>query len=242
MTAFTDLDGEVLSEVPGADAVLIQRSFRRAARRFCAETEVLRTTTATPLDLVADQAEYTIPAVANREIVRIVRGGLLWGSQTYPTHRTEDQLDREERQGQTPSRYFLPDTEAEAARLGMLTTPWRILTGSPPVFYYQPQPNTVRLVPIPNVAMTQQLTITYALKPAREATEVDDFIVENWYETLVHGAIGELLSIKQKPWSNIKLAKDYIAMFDDGIADIVGDRVGGFGDNDYAVGRVRAYP
>jgi hypothetical protein len=78
MTAFSALYPEILSEVPQADVIILDRSIRRAVRKFCEQTEVVRASGI--IDVVAGQSEYTLPAVASREIVRIVRQGVWWGT------------------------------------------------------------------------------------------------------------------------------------------------------------------
>lgn len=238
MTAFIDLQGEVLSEVPGADVILIERSIKRAARMFCEKTEVLRVTTSPAIDLVANTSEYTLPAVTNREIVRVVRGGMKWGTDVFPVHKSEDQLDRETFD---IDRVYLPEDSESLAIIGGISRHWRTEVGSPPLFFYQPRPNIVRLVPMPNIDAPAQLEVTYCLKPALSSTEVDTFVVEQWYETLVKGAISELLFIRQKPWTDLKLGVHYQDGFEAGYNKVINERVSGFADNDYAVGRVKAW-
>lgn len=227
MTAFLALRGDILAEAPQATVVAIQRSVRRAVREFCRKTYVLRTTTDPLLDIDEGEAEYELPAVGDREIVGIVRDGVWWrDSDPYQlVDRTEDQLDRD----------FLH------VRTGRVD-PWKTLTANRPTYFYQPLPNTIRLVPIPNADHEATLEVTYALMPSLEATEVDDFVMNRWYEHIVKGALAELFSIPQQPWSNQRRADQKRAEFDVAIAEVISERVSGFANNDYAVGRVRAYP
>jgi hypothetical protein len=240
MTQFIDLDRQILREVPQADVILIEDAVRRATRRFCAKTLVLEATTDPYINVVADQAEYTLPAVANREIVRVKRRGVWWGADYQLMHKSEDQLDLDEA---NPTAYLIPDgSTLSSSSVLSLKSPWRTLKDAQPVIYYQPRPDRIRVVPIPNTTYTAKLGVTYHLKPSLNATEVDDFVVGNWYETLVHGALSELLSEKQKPWSDPRRAAEFDTLFATGMDGVISDRVGGFGSNDYAVGRVKAWP
>ncbi len=239
MGAYLDLLPEVSLESPGAGDIIIERSIRWAVREFCERTQVLRATTSPALDLVADQAEYTLPPVTDRDIVRIVRHGVRWGSDIYPEHVTADQLDR---QANLPVHLHTADDSVDLALINAVGTPWRTKTGSPAVVYYQPLPNTVRLVPIPNVSASAYLTVTYSLKPTLASSTVDDIVFSQWHETIVHGALAKLLAIPKKPWSDAALARYKQGLFDYGVANVQNQRMAGFGDNDHAVGRVRAYP
>lgn len=237
MTAFTVLQKYLTPDVPGADVILLERAIKNAARTFCERTLVLDVTTSPLLDIVAGMATYTLPAVANRDIVRIKRGGVRWGADHFPEHRSEDQLDRD---GSDSGAHFVRDSN-DTLRVFGISDPWRTATADEPAVYYQERPNTIRLVPIPIAAHTAKLAVTYHLKPSLASTEVDDFVVANWYEALLDGARAELFQLKQKPWTNIELGAEYGLRFDDRIQEVINDRVSGFGSNDYAIGRVKTW-
>lgn len=240
MTAFTALYGEVLSEVPGADRILVGRSFLRAARTFCEKTLVLEATTDPWLDITADEPVYTLPAVSNREIVRVKRSGVFWGDDEQQVYeRSEDQLDLD---AGDPKQVIVPDSSNSLQTLTNISDPWRKQTAAEPIFFYQPRPDRIRLVPIPNASYSAKLKVTYHLKPRLGATEVDDFVLASWYEVLVRGALGELLQIPKKPWTDSKLGIDYERRFMDDIDGIVSDRVSGFASQDYSAGRTRSWP
>lgn len=225
MTAFMDLDRQVLRECPQVDVITLEDGVRRAARRFCEKTLVLEATASPRISLVAGQAEYALPAVANRDIVRVKRKGLWFATEFALKPTSEDQLDLEEENG-----------------LSAICNPWRTATDVKPTRFYQPRPDVVRLVPIPSVAYAAYLGATYHLKPSLNSTEVDNFVIDNWYEVIVHGALAEILSVKQKPWTDQVRSAEFEAKFLDGMDHVVSERVSGFASNDYPVGRVRAYP
>lgn len=214
MTELLELQGEILAEVPQVDQILLLRETRRAVREFCRRTEVLRATTSPRLDVVAGQAEYTLPAVDNREIVRVVRHSVYWNADPL-THRSEDQLVRDGVE--------LTDQDSQAKH------------------FYQRLPHVINLWPVPLESAVAALLATYTVQPSLTAVEVDDFVIGNWYETIAKGAVGNLLKLKNKPWTNLVLSAEREREFEDGVEKVISDRVAGFGDNDYSVGRTRAY-
>lgn len=46
------------------------------------------------------------------------------------------------------------------------------------------------------------LYLTVALKPSTAATEIEDFVYEEWSEAFMHGALSRLLQMPEKPWTN----------------------------------------
>lgn len=66
---------------------------------------------------------------------------------------------------------------------------------------------TLVLQPVPDDAYNVVLTIT--VKPTTSATDADEFVMEEYRDSLVHGALFELLAIPERPWTNLKLADYY---------------------------------
>lgn len=61
-------------------------------------------------------------------------------------------------------------------------------------------PIALRLSPIPTITGT--ITVNVSLKPTPNSTGVGDIIYRDWHEAIAMGALGRLMRMKQKPWSN----------------------------------------
>lgn len=81
-----------------------------------------------------------------------------------------------------------------------------------PKHYFRPSPDTVRLVPAPIEAGV--LSVTLALTPLRTATTLPSFLFDNCWEAIEHGALYKLLSIRNRPWSDLSLAEFHRGQFE----------------------------
>lgn len=75
-----------------------------------------------------------------------------------------------------------------------------------PSYVTQTEPNTLRIVPF----QAGHIDLFVWLKPSGDAEEVPDFLVDQYRETIAHGALGRLLAIPGKPYSNPQLATAFI--------------------------------
>lgn len=87
---------------------------------------------------------------------------------------------------------------------------WR--TGSlsgQPHYLTQTEPNTVRVVP--RAAGT--LTLHLYLKPAQDADELPDWMIDQYREPLAHGALARILLIPNQSFTNVELGAAFGAAF-----------------------------
>jgi hypothetical protein len=240
MADFTTIEGEITPYVPQADVILIVDAIRRAAQAFCEKTLVLEAVTDPRINVIAGQALYTLPPVAERTIVRAKRGEVWF-------YDGPNDIDPERLSPTSPNDLDQRTPPFHGEFRGPLNYPlkpdddWREETGTPSLFY-QPLPHQIRVVPIPDTDVEWSLKVTYHLKPSNASTEVDDFVLENWRDIIVDGALSDLLQIKHKPWTDVPLGKDYGKNFDQRVNDIVREREAAFESLNHTVGRVRAYP
>lgn len=75
-----------------------------------------------------------------------------------------------------------------------------------PRFYIQKDPRSISLYPIPQETARLALTMRVALKPTRSAQTFDDLFLEDYAETIAHGALTRILLSPGKPYSNEKQA------------------------------------
>lgn len=87
---------------------------------------------------------------------------------------------------------------------------WR--TGEPsgePSYITQTDPNTIRLVP----KQAGTLRLSLLLKPAQDADELPDFMVDQYRETIAHGALGRILLIPNQSFTNVEMGAAFGAAF-----------------------------
>lgn len=87
---------------------------------------------------------------------------------------------------------------------------WRAneLTGLPS-YIVQTEPNTLRVVPW----TAGHINLFLWLKPAQDATELPDFIVDQHREIIAHGALARILAMPGQPFSNPGMAGSFATTF-----------------------------
>lgn len=96
-----------------------------------------------------------------------------------------------------------------AAQLTRIYPPWRDETGEPTSFVYSP-PLTLRLYPLPETLSMRYLTITVSLMPNVGVTAIDDRVAVPYSEIIRLTALGDLMLMPNKPWSNPQLGAGYL--------------------------------
>jgi len=96
---------------------------------------------------------------------------------------------------------------------------WRAgeLTGQPN-YFTQTEPNTIRLVP----GEDGTVNIYAWLKPSQDATQLPDWMVDQYREVIAHGALARLLLIPGQPFSNPTLANGFITLFSSKVDSLAG--------------------
>jgi hypothetical protein len=96
-----------------------------------------------------------------------------------------------------------------AAQLSRADATWRDDSGDPVAYVYTP-PATLRLTPWPTSISTSDLIVTVSLLPAVGAVSIDDRVATPYSELIRMAAIGELMLVPNKPWTNPKLGASYV--------------------------------
>jgi len=136
------------------------------------------------------RGEYDLPSAANYAVCRL-DAAVLAG--------TDLQVEAPERVTE-----FYPDWTAGT------------VTGQPSILT-QLHPDTFWLVPFP--ASDQTVTLTVSLRPPIAAPKVDDWLIEEYEETIVAGALARLKSMTAVPWGNPAEAAAFARAFDGGCID-----------------------
>lgn len=170
-----DLYHEIAIDCPGAPEPLINNALVTALREFCNRTRFWRRDLV-PVDLVAGQAEYTLTAPDDSEIVTLALVQFTPSPDLPLVPRSTIELDRD-----------FPG--------------WRNSQASQPAFYYQPTANTIRPVYTPSENVAGGLAVTAALRPTMAATEMDEGVYQEYGSEIVAGAKARLQMSPGKPWS-----------------------------------------
>lgn len=91
---------------------------------------------------------------------------------------------------------------------------WKTTTAQP-VFYYLPNTENIGLFLTPDG--TYNVSCEAALKPSTTATTIDDWLFEQYRETIAAGAKYRLMGMLNQPWANAERAMVYVQEFNNGI-------------------------
>lgn len=82
-----------------------------------------------------------------------------------------------------------------------------------PRFYIQKDPRTISLYPVPDATARQAVTIRVALKPTRAAATFDDIFLEEYAETIAHGALSRIFLSPGKAYTSDKHAMAHNSLY-----------------------------
>lgn len=236
----------VTAKVPGAGAPLIKRHLRSAVREFLEQTKVWRLdldpidtvdhrgeTPGTPLaDSIYDMGT-ALPAAFDSTKVRIVTAMVVMVNDIYLEPTSEAWLD-------TYWPRLAPRYNYHLTTYGTREQ-WRIQGDNQPTMFFQPNRGTIRLMPKTEEAVTGALKINVAVKPRRDADEVEDIVWEDWAEPIAEGALAELRAIPNEQWTDYTVSAAHRAAFDHGVNVARGDQVRSHARADRTVLRTRTY-
>lgn len=204
MTAFADLVDEVLQDCAQAPEPLVERCVRNAVIAFCSRTLLLRKNL-DPISIIADQYLYQLNPPADREIVHVHSAQI--GEDKPLVEVSEDHFDLVWRDPVIiRSDSSRTDDDGNVISLG---SDWRQYTqGRPSNYFIDRSENTyrMRLVGIPTDNLTDTMVVNVVLKPTRTATEVDDWLLNDNFQCLLHGAKARMMEMPKKPWSDAALS------------------------------------
>lgn len=196
MANITDFVDDVRIEVPGAMDGVIASAVRKVVREFCRKTTRWRVDLA-DLTLVLGQTAY-VPGSISTTIQLPIDGELVLyvgGKQNgIPLDATRKE-------------------DMDAVKFN-----WQVEQGSQMLRFYPSDPLTFNVYPIPS-DVTYPVQIRAAFMPAVDAATCPDFIMDDWQETITAGAVGRLLNMADRPWTDMKTAMVKRTEFLDGVTD-----------------------
>ncbi len=92
---------------------------------------------------------------------------------------------------------------------------WSTETGQPTKYLMDGDDETVRLWKMPDAAYTVILTL--AIKPAEDATGVEQWFADRYRRTIARGALAELLALPKQPWTDLNMAAIRFEQFEEGV-------------------------
>lgn len=176
MASFQTLYPRLQTEAVGAPPALMDLKIRDAARMFMKEAPAYQARQA-DITIIPETAVYALTPPGDAEVVRVLRMNFLATDATR-------------------ARAVLPVAE------GMLRADWEVREGGIRHFT-TPTINFVTLVPIPDVNVAGELqNIHLQLRPTRDATTINDAVLDRWEEEIMTGALWLMYDMQDQPWTN----------------------------------------
>jgi hypothetical protein len=187
---WSDFYDHILPSLPGCGQDVANVEIKNIVLDFFNDTGIY-TVTATPVDIVAGTGTYSTPGPAGWDVAWI-RKARVSGVPITPSG--EDELEKK-------------------------YTDWETEKGDP-VWFMQPDQNSIRLVPQPINSVTGGLEMRQVLKPQRSATGFStDWVFDNWVDIIAYGIMAKLMAMPAKQWSNPALSASYEAKYRAGVGD-----------------------
>lgn len=201
----------VSRRVLGCPQTAMINALRDAAINLCEQADVW-TFSVDDIVVFKNIAQYELQLPKDAEIVRV--SGVSFGG-TQMQIRTADWLD--------------------ANRPG-----WRNDTGTPDACHIEMDDDRyfLRVTPKPTKTekdIERRVAIGFVLKPTSDATELDDFMVARYRDTIVAGALTQLYELPDRPWSDERRAAAFAGEFRAGVTAARSDVLRGFTDEPLSV-------
>lgn len=191
----------VLPEVPGCPGPLAEQRVLTACIDFCERTNYWRYES-DPMPMEADLDEYEVDIPSGSQLVTIIDPINFNGKKIYST--TKEQLDKNENDD------------------------WQDKQGDTPNSYYNKSLGVFRPVPYPETTISDAIKLDLALKPLPTATTVEDFLFNEFFQTIADGALAKLFALPKKAWSDPSLSVYHAGMFDDAVSEATTKAKSGF--------------
>lgn len=234
MTALTAFYPAVIPYCPGVPEPFVDQKALEVVRDFCWRTCALREDV-DPIDVVADTFLYTLtPVTANREVLGIVSARFN-DEPLYPVN-----IDRMAVQYPDAIARIEFTIGANLPNDSLPSNSWEALEQTQPQWYYQPRPDQIRLIGIPDTAYTDGLDVNIAVRPTLTATEVDDWLFARYRDQLAKGVIARLLEMPKKDWTDYKAAGYYGSLYNESVEKALAEVLRNFARNDQNISRSTA--
>lgn len=169
---WAEMFDDVMPDLPQCPSALVTHHLRKAAIAFCEESGAYRFW-AEALDVEINSNEIDLDTPPQTEVVGIVSVKFN-GSDVIAT----SQADLSAQDGD-----------------------WFTTTGDTPTHYYQMEPGTLLLYPLPSAADPGSLSVSVKVKPKENASGLESWVYKKYHEGICAKALYELKSMESKPWT-----------------------------------------
>ena len=178
-TDYTAFLPEVMPELAADPSQPVAlNAIKRAVIDFCAGSWIWKYL-ADPISVQAGNAVYDLEPPTGTDITTVMN---VTCNGTPLANRTTDWLDEE-----------MPD--------------WRTKRATPR-YFTQVDTETIILAPVPDYNVAQGLVMTLVLQPSQSATSFPKWIFNQYIYAICYGAVGKLMLMNQKPWTDLKTGDD----------------------------------
>jgi len=209
MANFTDILPFILPETPSCPNFLALNHAVRAARELCRESKVMNVAGAfTPVN---GKSAYNLAALltvpADTEINRVLTA----------------------KQSGTPLSGF------EIVDMDERMPGWELETSDTATGYVLENRRSMIVYPKPDVNATLPITVRVSLRPTIAAVTLDNDLFADYAEAITYGALYTLLTIPNKPWTNLAEAQNKLSQFNYWIERAKQDAIRGYSDQEMVV-------
>lgn len=175
----------IQDDIPEAYNHLVDRAVLDTCIEFCQNTRIWHTRM-TPMSVIANIPNYKLRVPANARLASVIE-------LKYNGKKLEPVIDSD---------------------LDASTPNWEAKTGTPNQYTMLDQ-GTARLIGIPTEALTNALTGSIAVKPARDAEVVGEVLWDDWAEAIAHGAKYRIFSMTNEGWADARKASDHFGLYNE---------------------------
>jgi len=193
MKSHDDFLDYVMPHVPGCTVNMALHEIKNTIIDFCEKSLILQETL-DPVTVISNIQDYDFEPSRDRVVVKILTG---WYKNRKLIPKGTDEIN-------DPSVFSSVINDVEPER------------GDPRIVT-QKDPRTYTLYPAPEDTVANAVTLRVACKPTRSASTIDDFIYEDYADTIGHGAISRLALSMDKPYYNDRLAVARDALYRAGL-------------------------
>lgn len=194
MAALSSFYPFVLPFAPGCSSPVADRNIIDGAIEFCEATRVI-VRTLDPISVTAGVGSYDLEGPDNQS--RVSQISAAWYMDTPLIRVPEDAVDN-------PLALVSP-IGSQSAQTGQ------------PIYMLEPEPGVISLYPVPDATLANAITIRAVLRPVRAATELDDYLYEEYAEEIGWAALKRICATPGQPYSNPTLAAMYTGKLESAI-------------------------
>ena len=186
--------------------------------------------------LAADPSDPVTENAIKRTVIEFCAGSWIWKMLQDPlsVRAGTNTYDLEPDTGTDVSTVIaveldgLPLKPRDIAWLNAEIPRWKTVSGSVK-YFTQLDTETLILAPLPDVTMSNGLTITLALQPNQKSTGFPSWIYSQFIYAIVDGAVARLMLMPNKGWTDTAAGLDRRAKFESAMANAKNTAVSALG-------------